>query len=108
MQIDGRRFTRYSTDAKIRGVAGKKKFEAQLRDVSASGAAIVVAPQEIALFENNQFVELHMEGMGQRTGNIVRRIPDGYALEFDEDARQKEKIAEELEQFHRNLRQGEY
>lgn len=105
MQIDSRRYTRYAMDTKVRGVAGEKKFEAQLRDVSASGAAITVSPQEMALFENNQFVELHMEGVGHRRGNIVRAIPDGYALEFQENEREKEKIAKELEEFHRNLRQ---
>jgi len=108
MKIDGRRYTRYPMDTKVRAVAGAKTFDAQLKDVSASGAAIAVAPQEMALFENNQFVDLHMEGVGQRRGNIVRSLPGGYALEFDEDEREKERIADELEEFHRNLRQDEY
>ena len=53
---------------------------AQIRDLSASGAAIFGSPPKLS---NDMFVELHMEGQRSLKANIVREFQGGYAVQFD-------------------------
>ncbi len=80
---DNRAAPRYSVDAPVQGSIGAKPFSGHLKDISATGAAIVT--QTDAGFDNDQFVMLHMQGMGEKSGVIRRRIPEGFALQFDTD-----------------------
>lgn len=80
---DSRAAPRYAVDARVQGSVDGQSFEGHLRDVSESGAAITGMAQ--TEFENNQFVQLHMEGIGHRKGYVRRQIPDGFALEFEEN-----------------------
>ena len=44
-------------------------------------------------YENNAFVQLHMDGIGTRDGYIRRAIPEGFAVEFiDKDEEQQKKL----------------
>ncbi len=77
-----RRFDRYAVDAPVRAFANGKEIEGRLKDISATGAAVIT--DSGVEFENNMFVELHMEGIGHRKGYKARDIPKGFALQFDE------------------------
>lgn len=89
---DSRAAERYVVDARVKGSVAGQAFEGDLQDVSETGAAVTGMPQSI--FENNQFVEMHMEGFGHRQGYVARRIPEGFALQFaeseDEEKRRQE------------------
>ena len=87
---DHRTAPRYALDAAVRGQIGALPFEARLQDVSATGAAVVGMGG--VGYENNAFVQLHMDGIGARDGYIRRAIPEGFAVEFiDNDEEQQKK-----------------
>ncbi|MBO6521278.1 MAG: PilZ domain-containing protein [Rhodospirillales bacterium] len=94
---DSRAAPRYAADARVRGSIDGQSFEGHLRDVSETGAAITGMSD--AAFENNQFVQMHMEGIGHRQGYVRRQIPDGFALEFemdDEDIERKREFLKSI------------
>lgn len=92
---DKRAAFRYDVDTPVQGDVAGHSFAGRLRDVSVTGAA-VVGIEDVG-FDNNQFVNLHMEGIGARSGYVRRTIPQGFALEFDaaedDDAKRQEDIA---------------
>ncbi len=81
-QPDNRAAARYEVDAPVEGAIGDAHFSGRLKDISATGAAIVGV--EDVGYENDQFVQLHMNGMETQSGYIKRRIPEGFALQFAE------------------------
>jgi hypothetical protein len=80
---DQRAAPRYAVDTPVRGSAGSEQFRGRLKDVSRTGAA-VVGMGDVG-YDNFQFVSLHMEGIGEMSGQVQRRIPDGFALQFNEE-----------------------
>jgi hypothetical protein len=80
---DQRAAPRYAVDTPVRGSAGSEQFQGRLKDVSRTGAA-VVGMGDVG-YDNFQFVSLHMEGIGEMSGQVQRRIPDGFALQFNEE-----------------------
>ncbi len=94
----GRRHERLPVRIPARTVGVSGEQSAVVQDISESGAAIVT---EDAIFSNDQFVELHMEGHERMTGRVVRKFAGGYALKFDEDAENQAKMAEEIEKFRK-------
>jgi len=89
---DHRAAPRYSVDAPVEGSIGGHPFAGRLQDVSATGAAITGIPDIV--FDNDQFVQLHMAGMGQQSGYVRRRIPDGFALQFNDSEHTEERQRE--------------
>ncbi|GEM_PF-682580 len=80
-QPDNRAVERYEVDVPIEGAIGDLAFKGRLKDISSTGAAIV-GVDDVG-YENNQFVQLHMNGVETQSGYIKRRIPEGFALQFD-------------------------
>jgi hypothetical protein len=97
---DNRAAERYFVNAPVAGSIGEKPFSGQLKDISATGAAVICAGD--VGFENDQFVKLHMQGVGDRSGYIRRRIPDGFAFQFEGDA-DEEKRKREVQDMLRAL-----
>lgn len=94
---DKRAAERFFVDAPIEGRVGEQPFAGRLHDISTTGAAITGVADVV--FENDQFVQLHMAGMGQQRGYVRRRIPDGFALQFDDggdEEKRKREVAELL------------
>ena len=82
--------------ATIKGEDGVER-EVTVKDISDSGAGLRVDGN----FENESFVELHMEGHGTIPGRVVRKFVEGVGVEFDfgeEENLSKEK-EEELRKF---------
>ncbi len=91
LTTDHRNAERYAFDAAVHGRVGEQPFQARLQDVSATGAAVVGMGG--VDYENNAFVQLHMDGIGSRNGYIRRTIPEGFAVEFiDTDEEQQKKL----------------
>jgi hypothetical protein len=94
---DHRTAPRYALDAAVRGQIGALPFEARLQDVSATGAAVVGMGG--VGYENNAFVQLHMDGIGARDGYIRRAIPEGFAVEFIDNDKEQQKKLEAMAKF---------
>ncbi len=94
---DHRTAPRYAVDAAVHGQIGEQPFEARLQDVSATGAAVVGMGG--VGYENNAFVQLHMDGIGVRDGYIRRAIPEGFAVEFIDNDEEQQKKLEALAKF---------
>lgn len=75
-----RQFERYAVNAMASGSIGEEPFEGHVCDISVGGAA-VIAPETIC--HNDQFVVLHMQGIGERRGTVRRQIPGGFAMQFE-------------------------
>lgn len=60
-------------------------FEARSENVSRSGIALSL---EGPAMENGQFLELHMEGLGNLKGRVVRAYSGGMALQFEKTLEQ--------------------
>lgn len=91
----GRRYERLRVNVPARTVGPAGEQKSVVQDISETGAAIVT---DSTIYENDQFVELHMEGYESKKGRIVREFAGGYAVAFeDEDV--KKKMAEEIEKF---------
>lgn len=91
---------RYEIDAPIEGAIGDQAFTGRLKDISATGAAIV-GVDDVG-YDNDQFVQLHMNGMEPQSGYITRRIPEGFALQFkgdEDDEKRKRDVQEMLRQL---------
>lgn len=97
---DHRAAERYFVNAPVTGSVGEQPFEGQLKDISATGAAITGVGD--VTFENDQFVQLHMDGIGQQSGYVRRRIPEGFALQFEVDE-DEEKRKREVQEMLRTL-----
>lgn len=90
---DQRAAPRYAVNAPVNGAIDEQPFKGRLKDVSRTGAA-VVGVGDVG-YDNYQFVSLHMEGIGEMSGQIQRRIPDGFALQFDEEDEEEKRKLEE-------------
>lgn len=78
----------------IDGIEGHKRAaKGTVNNVSLSGVAINI---DLALVENGQFVNMHIEGMGQIAGNVVRVYDGGAAIAFDGDEEAKKRVADTL------------
>ena len=86
---DQRGAARYEVDAHVAGTIGDESFEAQLKDVSSTGAAVVGMGDRA--WSNDTFVQMHMDGLGARKGYVRRSIPDGFAIEFENANDEEEK-----------------
>ena len=93
---DHRAAPRYSVDTPVEGKVGEQPFAGQLKDISATGADVTGIGN--VGFENDQFVQLHMAGMGTQSGYVRRRIPEGFALQFagSEEEQQRKREVEDM------------
>jgi hypothetical protein len=93
----GRRHERMRVNVPARTVGPAGEQQSVVQDISESGAAIVA---DRTVYENDQFVELHMEGRESMNGRVVRQFEGGYAVAFEDEATKK-KMADELEKFRK-------
>ena len=95
--VNKRRHTRYTVDkpAQLETPAAERQIQAELRDISISGAAI----HTDAKLENDQFVNLHVEGMTPVAARVVRIYEGGAALMFQMDEKAEIRIAAEIDEL---------
>jgi len=94
----GRRHERLKVNVPARTVGKPGEQRVTVQDVSETGAAIAV---DEAIYSNDEFVELHIEGHERRTGRVVREFAGGYALKFEDNRHNDKKMAEEIEKFRK-------
>ena len=71
------------------------EHEVTVKDLSAGGAGLIVDDS----FENDAFVELHMEGYGKITARVAREFVEGIGVEFELGEPEKNDMEEELKKF---------
>lgn len=81
--------------ATIKDEDGEEK-EVTVMDLSDGGAGLIVE----GAFENDSFVELHMEGMGKIQGKVARSFAKGIGVKFEISEGEGDKeMEEELRKF---------
>ena len=83
-RLDARIPYRRPTRAKV----AKVEVEAELLDISGSGAAL----RSSVVLDNNTFVELHIEGVGDMEGRVARSYDGGFAIEFEVGGEQRQRL----------------
>jgi hypothetical protein len=97
---DLRRHPRLPVEGDFRATvtdAAGVKTDVHIRDISASGAGLIVD----GAFENDSFVELHMERFGKVQGRVARKFIEGIGMEFNLDEADKDRFKKELIAFRK-------
>ncbi|MCH8237859.1 MAG: PilZ domain-containing protein [Proteobacteria bacterium] len=78
-------------------IIGEDGVEQDVRvlDISAGGAGLAVEGS----FENDAFVNLHMDGYGKIPARVKREFLEGIGVEFELDGPQENDMEEELKKF---------
>ena len=85
-----------NTRAVLRNADGSEQ-DVDVLDISAGGAGLLVSDT----FENNAFVELHMEGLGSIKARVARDFVEGIGVEFDLTGPERKKMEDELLAFRK-------
>ncbi|MCH2327468.1 MAG: PilZ domain-containing protein [Rhodospirillales bacterium] len=75
-----------------------------VKDLSADGAWLIVDDS----FENDDFVELHVEGYGKIPARVAREFVEGIGVEFELDEPEKNDMEEELKKFRLSVARKKY
>ena len=75
-----------------------------IKDLSAGGAWLIVDGS----FENDDFVELHMEGYGKILAPVTREFFEGIGVKFELDEPKKNDMEEELKKFRLSVARKKY
>lgn len=95
-----RREPRYPYPRKAGVHAPGGSFAGQVRDVSATGIAVNLSTDTPALIENGQFVDMHVEGMGQVRGQVARTYDGGFAARIDAGEEDRRRIAAAVRHYN--------
>ena len=93
---DRRRHQRLSISKPVRARWGAQEHDGATRDISASGAALQLEAQ----FEDEGLVELDIKDMSHLSGHVARLFDDGFAVEFDIDPDEEERLVGEIKQIY--------
>lgn len=94
-----RRHQRVEYSKPFHGVTVGKEFDGMIEDISAGGAALAVDIVGTH-FNNNDFVELHIQSMDRKVNSqIVRKYEGGVAVQFKIDAEEQKRIQQALDEF---------
>ena len=93
---DKRRHPRIAVSKSVRATKDVKEYEGEIKDISASGAALVVDAE----LDDEDLVALDIENMSQLSGRVARLFDDGFAVEFDMDDEEEDRLLAELTGLH--------
>ncbi len=77
---DRRKHERYELKRSVRAESAGQEAEGRVRDISASGVALNI---DLNL-SNNDFVQLHIDTVGDVQGRVARTFEGGIAIAFDD------------------------
>lgn len=92
---------RYPLKRRYKANVNEKKIEGEIEDISASGVALKVPPDSLFNIENDQFIELQIENIGNVSGRVARTYENGFAIAFEPDQKETDKITAEIEKFRK-------
>jgi hypothetical protein len=98
-----RRHPRVPIERKMRGRSRGRIFEGSMVDISASGASFnaPVDPDE------NAEIEMDIEDISPLSGRIARVLDDGFAVEFDLNADEEDRLLAEVMEIYNDVRTDE-
>ena len=105
--LNQRRHARTELPPNTRAVLRKADGSEQgvdVLDISVGGAGLLVDDT----FENNAFVELHMEGIGSIKASVTRDFVEGIGVEFDLAGPERKKMEEELRAFRKAVAEKKF
>jgi len=91
-----------NTRAVLRNADGVE-LEVGVNDLSGGGAGLKTETP----FDNESFVELHINGMAPISGRVARKFVEGMGVEFDLKDQEKEKMEEEVRKFRLAVARGQ-
>lgn len=94
-----RRHPRLTISKQVRAVAGEELREGVTLDISASGAAFELE----ADFDEDDHVELDIEDLSPLTGTVARSYDEGFAVEFDLDEGDEDRLVAEIMMIHNSI-----
>jgi hypothetical protein len=104
---DHRRYDRMvlpkSTRARLKDEDGTI-HEVEVQDISAGGAGLLVD----GVFDNDSFVEMHMEGLGDIKARVARNFIEGIGIEFDLSEPERNVVEAELRAFRNTIAREEF
>ncbi len=80
------------------------EHDVTIKDLSGGGAGLIVDGS----FENDTFVELHMNGYGKIPARVAREFVEGIGVEFELGVAEKNDMEEELKKFRLSIAQKKY
>ncbi len=104
---DRRRYQRTEMPEHLKAtIIGEDGVEQDVRvmNISAGGAGLIVDGS----FENDDFVDLHMEGYGKIPARVKREFVEGIGVEFELGEPEKNDMEEELKKFRLAVAQKKY
>lgn len=95
-----RRLPRVTITKTVRTKGDGKEYKGTLKDISASGAAVI----SDADLEKDLFVDLDIEDLGRFPGRVARTFEDGVGVVFDIGEEEEERLLAELEEIQNAIR----
>ncbi|MEE8393653.1 MAG: PilZ domain-containing protein [Rhodospirillales bacterium] len=95
------RQARYPLKRRYKAKVNKRKIEGEIEDISASGVAVRAPPDSLFNIENDQFIELQIENIGNISGRVARIYENGFAIAFEPGQKETEKITDEIKKFRK-------
>ena len=95
-QADKRRHRRVSVAKSVQARTDSRQIQGSVKDISASGVALSVDAE----VENESQVELDIEDLSPLSGTVARSYDDGFAVEFDLDEEEEDRLLSELTELH--------
>ena len=95
-QDEKRRHRRVSVSKFVQARTESRQYQGSVTDISAGGAALSVD----AVVEDESQVELDIEDLSPLSGIVARSYDDGFAVEFDLDEDEEDRLLTELRELH--------
>jgi hypothetical protein len=90
--IEKRRHPRVRVERSVRATAEGREHSGSVTDISVGGAALRV---DAEIGEEAE-IELDIEDLGDLSGHVRRLLDDGFAVEFELDEDEEERLVAEL------------
>ena len=104
MTGERRRHKRYASTKAVRARAEGGKGEGSLKDISISGAAVAT---ELTV-DQRDAVELDIDDLDPLFGHVARTFDDGFAVEFELDGDDEQRLLSELSALHEDILNEEF
>ncbi|MDP6788287.1 MAG: PilZ domain-containing protein [Rhodospirillales bacterium] len=95
-QAEKRRHRRVRVSKPVQAKTDSRQIEGSVTDISAGGAALNVDAE----VDGESQVELDIEDMSPLSGTVARSYDDGFAVEFDLDEEEEDRLLTELTELH--------
>ena len=90
--IDKRLHPRHSLHKVVRVEVGGEVYEGETTDISLGGVSVMADTH----LSNDAFVHMHIETIGEVSGQVVRSTDGGFAVKFDPVKEEKERLEKHL------------